>query len=213
MADDQADHRRLVAGRRAASALPVGKRWSRPSARFSAEREPAGPNSRISPLPLAVPAAQCRPPMTAHKPGDPLTLNRLYGRSSGHKLRKGQAELVETLLPQIAVPAEGEVTAERLFGDDRPLHLEIGFGSRRASRLPRRHAARPWLHRLRAVPQRGRDRARPCPRPGTSPMSGCGAATRSTVLDRVARRRAELSLSAPPRPLAQGAPRQAADGQ
>ena len=66
--------------------------------------------------------------MTAHKPGDPTTLNRLYGRSSGHKLRKGQAELVETLLPQIAVPAEGEITAERLFGRELPLHLEIGFG-------------------------------------------------------------------------------------
>jgi len=66
--------------------------------------------------------------MTAHKEGDPTTINRLYGRSSGHKLRKGQAELVETLLPAIAVPAEGEITSERLFGDDRPLHLEIGFG-------------------------------------------------------------------------------------
>ena len=67
--------------------------------------------------------------MTANKPGDPLTLNRLYGRSSGHKLRKGQAELIDTLLPQLEVPAEGDVTASRLFGDDRPLHLEIGFGS------------------------------------------------------------------------------------
>jgi len=67
--------------------------------------------------------------MTANKPGDPLTLNRLYGRSSGHKLRKGQAALVETLLPQVEVPAEGEVSAVRLFGDNRPLHLEIGFGS------------------------------------------------------------------------------------
>ena len=67
--------------------------------------------------------------MTAHKPGDPTTLNRLYGRTSGHKLRKGQQELVDTLLPAIAVPAEGELTAERLFGDSRPLHLEIGFGS------------------------------------------------------------------------------------
>ena len=35
---------------------------------------------------------------------DPTTINRLYGRSSGHKLRKGQAALVEELLPQIAVP-------------------------------------------------------------------------------------------------------------
>src|ERR1044071_8538224 len=67
--------------------------------------------------------------MTAFKSGDPLTLNRLYGRSSGHKLRKGQQELVEKLLPRIEVPAEGEINSQRLFGDDRPLHLEIGFGS------------------------------------------------------------------------------------
>ena len=60
---------------------------------------------------------------------DPTTLNRLYGRSSGHKLRKGQAELVETLLPAISVPAEGQITALRLFGEDRPLHFEIGFGA------------------------------------------------------------------------------------
>ena len=67
--------------------------------------------------------------MTALKSGDPTTLNRLYGRSSGHKLRKGQAELIETLLPAIEVPAEGEITAQRLYGDDRPLHFEIGFGA------------------------------------------------------------------------------------
>jgi tRNA (guanine-N7-)-methyltransferase len=67
--------------------------------------------------------------MTAHKSGDPTTLNRLYGRSSGHKLRAGQQELVDKLLPQISVPAEGELTAQLLFGDDRPLHFEIGFGS------------------------------------------------------------------------------------
>src|SRR5690348_9003205 len=66
--------------------------------------------------------------MTAQKQGDPTTLNRLYGRSSGHKLRKGQQELVDSLLPQIAVPEEGEITSERLFGDHRPLHFEIGFG-------------------------------------------------------------------------------------
>ena len=67
--------------------------------------------------------------MSAHKPGDPTTLNRLYGRSSGHKLRKGQQELVDSLLQQIAVPAAGDVTARGLFGDDRTLHFEIGFGS------------------------------------------------------------------------------------
>jgi tRNA (guanine-N7-)-methyltransferase len=67
--------------------------------------------------------------MTAFKSGDPLTLNRLYGRSSGHKLRKGQQELIDKLLPQIEVQREGEVSARALFGDERPLHLEIGFGS------------------------------------------------------------------------------------
>jgi tRNA (guanine-N7-)-methyltransferase len=67
--------------------------------------------------------------VTAFKSGDPLTLNRLYGRSSGHRLRKSQQELVDRLLPELGVPAEGKITAARLFGEDRPLHLEIGFGS------------------------------------------------------------------------------------
>jgi tRNA (guanine-N7-)-methyltransferase len=67
--------------------------------------------------------------MTAHKIGDPLTLNRLYGRSSGHKLRKGQQELLDRLLPALEVPQEGEITAAALFGEERPLHFEIGFGS------------------------------------------------------------------------------------
>jgi tRNA (guanine-N7-)-methyltransferase len=67
--------------------------------------------------------------MTAHKPGDPTTLNRLYGRSSGHKLRPSQQALLDTLLPTIVVPENGEVNSRTLFGDDRPLHLEIGFGS------------------------------------------------------------------------------------
>jgi tRNA (guanine-N7-)-methyltransferase len=60
---------------------------------------------------------------------DPTTLRRLYGRQSGHKLRAGQAALVEQLLPALSVPEEGELSSRLLFGDDRPLHLEIGFGS------------------------------------------------------------------------------------
>jgi tRNA (guanine-N7-)-methyltransferase len=67
--------------------------------------------------------------MTAHKSGDPLTLNRLYGRSTGHKLRNSQQALIDTVFPKIAVPAEGEITARGLFGEERPLHFEIGFGS------------------------------------------------------------------------------------
>ena len=60
---------------------------------------------------------------------DPTTIRRLYGRRSGHKLRLGQANLVETLLPAIGVPDDGPLTAASLFGTDRPLHFEIGFGS------------------------------------------------------------------------------------
>lgn len=59
---------------------------------------------------------------------DPATIGRLYGRRSGHKLRQGQAELVERLLPRISVP-EGPLDARTLFGDDRSLELEIGFGA------------------------------------------------------------------------------------
>ncbi|WP_435418909.1 tRNA (guanine(46)-N(7))-methyltransferase TrmB [Parerythrobacter aurantius] len=66
--------------------------------------------------------------MSAFKEGDPTTLNRLYGRSQGKPLRKHQQSLVDNLLPQIAVPAEGPVTAQSLFGEDCPLHFEIGFG-------------------------------------------------------------------------------------
>ena len=83
--------------------------------------------------------------MTAHKPGDPTTINRLYGRSKGKPLRAGQQGLVDTLLPRIAMPDDGPITAEALFGDaegrGRPLHFEIGFGggehmAARADMLP-----------------------------------------------------------------------------
>jgi tRNA (guanine-N7-)-methyltransferase len=43
-------------------------------------------------------------------------------------LRQGQQALIDRLLPVLAVPAEGEISSRLLFGDDRPLHLEIGFG-------------------------------------------------------------------------------------
>ncbi|WFL78884.1 tRNA (guanine(46)-N(7))-methyltransferase TrmB [Altererythrobacter arenosus] len=66
--------------------------------------------------------------MSAFKEGDPTTLNRLYGRSQSKPLRARQRGLVDNLLPQIAVPQEGPVTSQTLFGDERPLHFEIGFG-------------------------------------------------------------------------------------
>ncbi|OYU73489.1 MAG: tRNA (guanosine(46)-N7)-methyltransferase TrmB, partial [Alphaproteobacteria bacterium PA3] len=58
---------------------------------------------------------------------DPTTLNRLYGRVQGHKLRAGQQALMDDFLPTVAVP-EGPLNARALFGDDRPLQFEIGFG-------------------------------------------------------------------------------------
>ncbi|MEP3422808.1 MAG: tRNA (guanine(46)-N(7))-methyltransferase TrmB [Erythrobacter sp.] len=66
--------------------------------------------------------------MSAYKEGDPTTLSRLYGRSVGKPLRARQQSLVDELLPKIAVPDDGPVTAEALFGEDCPLHFEIGFG-------------------------------------------------------------------------------------
>ena len=103
--------------------------------------------------------------MTAFKSGDPLTLNRLYGRSSGHKLRKSQQGLVDKLLPEIEVPAEGEITAWRLFSDDRPLHFEIGFGSgehlaARADMLPDHGflGAEPFLNGVAAALAHIRDK-------------------------------------------------------
>jgi tRNA (guanine-N7-)-methyltransferase len=60
---------------------------------------------------------------------DPTTIRRLYGRRQGHKLRLGQSALVEELLPRISVPETGPLDARTLFGDDRPLQVEIGFGA------------------------------------------------------------------------------------
>ena len=60
---------------------------------------------------------------------DPSTIRRLYGRRQGHKLRQGQVELVETTLSALSVPETGPIASRTLFGTDRPLQLEIGFGA------------------------------------------------------------------------------------
>jgi tRNA (guanine-N7-)-methyltransferase len=59
---------------------------------------------------------------------DPVTIGRLYGRRAGHKLREGQAALVEDMLPPLSVP-DGPLDAQTLFGKDCSLELEIGFGA------------------------------------------------------------------------------------
>ncbi len=81
-----------------------------------------------------------RPP-SMNSTGDPTTINRLYGRAKGKPLRAHQQHLVDTLLPRIALPPEGPLTAEALFGAPKPLHFEIGFGggehlAHRADLLP-----------------------------------------------------------------------------
>ncbi len=60
---------------------------------------------------------------------DPTTIRRLYGRRAGHKLRQGQSALIEETLPLLAIPEDGVLDATLLFGDDRPMEFEIGFGS------------------------------------------------------------------------------------
>ena len=72
---------------------------------------------------------------------DPATIRRLYGRRQGHKLRQGQAALVEELLPALSVPAAGALDAATLFGAAMPLELEIGFGG--GEHLAAQAAARP----------------------------------------------------------------------
>ncbi|MEO0440734.1 MAG: tRNA (guanine(46)-N(7))-methyltransferase TrmB [Pseudomonadota bacterium] len=67
--------------------------------------------------------------MNRRRKSDPVQIRRLYGRRQGHALREAQVELVEKLLPQISVPEDGPVTSASLFGDDRPMHFEIGFGA------------------------------------------------------------------------------------
>ena len=71
---------------------------------------------------------------------DPATIRRLYGRRQGHKLRDGQAALAQDMLPRVAVP-DGPLDAVALFGSERPLELEIGFGG--GEHLAAQAAARP----------------------------------------------------------------------
>ena len=96
---------------------------------------------------------------------DPTTLRRLYGRSRGRPLRAGQSDLVERLLPALSVPADGPLDARTLFGDDRPLHFEIGFGAGehlawRADLLPDHGfiGAEPFLNGVAGALQQIRDR-------------------------------------------------------
>ncbi len=53
---------------------------------------------------------------------------RTYGRIKARTLKPRQAGLVETLLPHLAVPEDGAIDLNELFGKAGPTVLEIGFG-------------------------------------------------------------------------------------
>ena len=55
---------------------------------------------------------------------------RSFGRTGGRALSARQQALIDTRLPELAVPAAepGTLQPASLFGDDRPVWLEIGFG-------------------------------------------------------------------------------------
>lgn len=59
---------------------------------------------------------------------DALSIRRLYGRAKGHPLRANAQRLITERLPALRLPPEGALSSELLFGDQRPLVLEIGFG-------------------------------------------------------------------------------------
>lgn len=83
-------------------------------------------------------------------PADPTTIRRLYGRRQGHALRASQTALLALSLPRLAVPAAGPITATGLFGDDRPLWLEIGFG--KGEHMAAQAAANPDVGLIGAEP-------------------------------------------------------------
>ena len=55
---------------------------------------------------------------------------RTFGRTGGRGLSARQQSLIDARLPELAVPtaADGTLSGRDLFGDDRDVWLEIGFG-------------------------------------------------------------------------------------
>jgi len=51
-----------------------------------------------------------------------------FGRRKGKRLRAGQEELLDTLLPRLRVPADGPIDLATLFPGCTSVTLEIGFG-------------------------------------------------------------------------------------
>lgn len=77
---------------------------------------------------------------------------RLYGRRQDKPLKPRQARLMETLLPQIAVPdpAEGPIDLNPIFPQAEEVWLEIGFGG--GEHLAWQAAAHPKICMIGAEP-------------------------------------------------------------
>ncbi|MFC2951139.1 tRNA (guanosine(46)-N7)-methyltransferase TrmB [Marinicaulis aureus] len=63
---------------------------------------------------------------------DKTYIPRLYGRQIDKPLKPRQAQLMETLLPRLAIPmeepAKGAIDPQELFPQAEEIHLEVGFG-------------------------------------------------------------------------------------
>jgi len=74
--------------------------------------------------------------MTQIDPRDGAPWRNLYGRGKGKPLRAGQAQHMEETLPRLSLPgvswidnpARTPIDLAAVFGDARPVWLEIGFG-------------------------------------------------------------------------------------
>ena len=67
--------------------------------------------------------------MSDHQDTDLARRRLLYGRRHGHKLRQGQQDLIDNLLPKLAVDLEKAGQAGGIFSSHRDdIWLEIGFG-------------------------------------------------------------------------------------
>ena len=123
-------------------------------------------------------ASPCDDRAQARRPDRPSTASTA-GRA-GTSCARASRSWSNGCCPQIAVPAEGEITARALVRRRPPAAFRDRLRLGRASRRPRRPAARPRLHRL---PSRSSTASRPrsaMSATSISPMSACGAATRST---------------------------------
>ncbi len=100
----------------------------------------------ISSTSSAAPSTETGAPVAAGpEAGPPARRRVLYGRRRGHRLRPGRRRLLAELLPRLEIRLrEGEpLDPAALFGDRRPLWLEIGFGD--GAHLAAQAAAHPGI--------------------------------------------------------------------